>query len=72
MRYLDSYLTAAQRALLAGVNLKGYFIWSLIDNFEWNLGYSKRFGLIHVDHRTQRRIIKHSGYWVRDMIQNQG
>ena len=70
--YLDSYLTAAQRALVAGVNLKGYFIWSLIDNFEWNLGYSKRFGLIHVDQQTQRRIIKDSGYWMRDMIQNQG
>jgi beta-glucosidase len=70
--YLDGYLTAAQRAILAGVNLKGYFIWTLMDNFEWQEGFGKRFGLIHVDHRTQKRIIKDSGYWVRDLIQNQG
>ncbi len=70
--YLDSYLTAAQRAILAGVNLKGYFIWTLMDNFEWQEGYGKRFGLVHVDHQTQRRTIKDSGYWVRDMIQAQG
>jgi beta-glucosidase len=69
--YLDGYLTAAQRAMLAGVNLQGYFIWTLMDNFEWQEGYGKRFGLIHVDHQTQKRIIKDSGYWVRDMIQNQ-
>jgi beta-glucosidase len=69
--YLDSYLTAAQRAILAGVDLQGYFIWTLIDNFEWQEGYSKRFGLIHVDHQTQKRTIKDSGYWMRDLIQNQ-
>jgi beta-glucosidase len=42
-----------------------------VDNFEWNSGFSKRFGLVHVDHKTQQRIIKDSGYWVRDMILSQ-
>ena len=62
---------AAARAIDAGVNLKGYFIWTLMDNFEWQEGYGKRFGLIHVDHDTQQRTIKDSGYWVRDMIRSQ-
>jgi beta-glucosidase/6-phospho-beta-glucosidase/beta-galactosidase len=69
--YLDSYMTAAQRAILAGANLHGYCIWTLMDNFEWQEGYGKRFGLVHVDHTTQQRTIKDSGYWVRDMIRNQ-
>jgi beta-glucosidase len=61
----------AARALRDGVNLQGYFIWSLIDNFEWQAGFSKRFGLVYVDFATQRRIIKDSGYWVREMICHQ-
>lgn len=66
--YLDGYMDAAARAIRADVNLHGYFIWTLMDNFEWQEGYSKRFGLIHVDHATQQRTIKDSGYWVREMI----
>ncbi|NTU75716.1 MAG: family 1 glycosylhydrolase, partial [Anaerolineaceae bacterium] len=69
--FLEAYMNEAAHAIRAGVNLKGYFIWSLIDNFEWSLGYSARFGLVHVNHATQERTIKDSGYWVRDMIQNQ-
>ena len=69
--YLHGHFEAAARAIRDGVNLRGYFIWTLMDNFEWQEGYGKRFGLIYVDHQTQRRTIKDSGYWVRDMIRNQ-
>lgn len=59
--YLRSHLEAAHRAIRDGVRLKGYFCWSLIDNFEWSYGYSKRFGLVYVDYPTQKRIVKASG-----------
>ncbi len=59
--YLTAYLEACRHALADGVPLKGYFAWSLLDNFEWAFGYSKRFGLIHVDYTTQKRTIKDSG-----------
>lgn len=69
--FLEGYMEAAAQAIRDGVNLHGYFIWSLIDNFEWNSGFSKRFGLVYVDHRTQQRIIKDSGYWIRELICSQ-
>ncbi len=69
--FLEGYMEATAQAIRDGVNLHGYFIWSLVDNFEWNSGFSKRFGLVHVDHNTQQRIVKDSGYWVRDMIRSQ-
>jgi beta-glucosidase len=69
--FLEGYMDAAARAIEDGVNLKGYFIWSLMDNFEWSSGFSKRFGLVYVDHPTQERTIKDSGYWVKEMIQSQ-
>ena len=53
--YLDAHFRAAQRAIADGVDLRGYFVWSLLDNFEWAYGYSKRFGLIHVDYETLER-----------------
>ena len=49
--------------MTAGVPLKGYFAWSLMDNFEWAFGYRKRFGIVHVDYETQRRTVKASGHW---------
>ena len=55
-----------------GVPVLGYFYWSLMDNFEWTLGYSERFGLIFVDYPTQKRTIKYSGYWYRQVIKNNG
>jgi beta-glucosidase len=61
--YLRQHLKAAARAIAAGVPLKGYFVWSLLDNFEWGHGYSKRFGLIYVDYVTQRRVLKSSAKW---------
>ena len=63
LNYLREHLAELQRAIEAGVDVRGYFAWSLLDNFEWAQGYSKRFGLIHVDYATQRRIIKDSGQW---------
>lgn len=53
---------------IEGVPLKGYFVWSLMDNFEWALGYTKRFGIVYVDYPTQRRIVKDSGKWYSDII----
>ncbi len=61
--YLREHFVQAQRAIAAGVPLHGYFVWSLMDNFEWSHGYGKRFGLIHVDYATQARTIKQSGRW---------
>ena len=66
--YLEGYLQAAARAIREGVNLQGYFVWSLMDNFEWAEGYARRFGLIYVDYKTQARIPKASAAWYRDTI----
>jgi beta-glucosidase len=70
-QFLKAYMGKAAQAARDGANLRGYFVWTLVDNFEWATGFSKRFGLIHVDHSTQERAIKTSGYWVRDMIRAQ-
>lgn len=70
--YLKRYLKAAHDAINDGVNLKGYFVWSLMDNFEWMEGYSKRFGLIRVNYETQERTWKKSALWYRDVIKNNG
>jgi beta-glucosidase len=69
--YLEGYLDAAAGALAEGVPLRGYFAWSLLDNFEWAWGYWKRFGLIYVDYATLDRIPKGSFYWYRDFIAGQ-
>ncbi|MDO8767838.1 MAG: family 1 glycosylhydrolase, partial [Burkholderiaceae bacterium] len=53
------------------VDIRGYFYWSLMDNFEWNSGYAKRFGLIYVDYDTQQRTMKESAFWYRDFIDAQ-
>jgi len=66
--YLQGYMDAAARAIRDGANLHGYFIWSLTDNFEWSLGYGTRFGIVYVDYATQRRYVKDSGLWVKEMI----
>ncbi|MBX6355510.1 MAG: beta-glucosidase [Micromonosporaceae bacterium] len=64
--YLAEHVAACQRAIRMGVPLRGYFAWSLLDNFEWAWGYSRRFGLVYVDYATQQRIPKRSAYWFRD------
>jgi beta-glucosidase len=70
--YLQTHLKAVSNAIAQGSPVKGYYQWSLMDNFEWALGYDKRFGIVHVDFETQKRIIKDSGYWYRDQITNNG
>jgi beta-glucosidase len=65
--YLERHLEAAARAAAAGVPLGGYFVWSLLDNFEWSFGYTKRFGLVHVDYDTLTRTPKRSYHWLREL-----
>jgi beta-glucosidase len=72
IRYLRDHFAAAHQALAAGVPLAGYFVWSLIDNFEWAHGYSQRFGLVWSDYQTQKRILKDSAIWYRDVIRANG
>jgi beta-glucosidase len=66
--YLSEHLAACARAATAGVPLTGFYVWSLLDNFEWAYGYDKRFGIVHVDYATQARTIKDSGYRYADLI----
>lgn len=66
--YLRRHFAAAHRAMAAGVDLRGYQVWSLLDNFEWGYGYSKRFGIVRVDYETQERILKDSALWLRELI----
>lgn len=70
--YLRDHLIALHRAIQAGVDVRAYFVWSLLDNFEWTFGYSKRFGLVYVDYPTQRRIVKDSGEWYAQVIARNG
>jgi beta-glucosidase len=66
--YLQSHIAAVSRAVAEGAPVKGYFVWSLLDNFEWSYGYSKRFGIVYVDYPTLERVPKDSFYWYRDFI----
>lgn len=68
IKYLHGHLKALARATRHGVDLRGYFVWSLMDNLEWSLGYGKTFGLVHVDRKTLDRTVKDSGRWYRDVI----
>ncbi|MEW2557845.1 GH1 family beta-glucosidase [Streptomyces griseorubiginosus] len=69
--YLDSHVRALHKAVEAGVDVRGYFVWSLLDNFEWAEGYARRFGLVHVDFETQARTPKASYGWYRDLLRAQ-
>jgi beta-glucosidase len=66
--YIEAHLDAIGRAIEAGVPMAGYFVWSLLDNFEWAHGYSKRFGIVYVDYPTLERVPKASYRWYRDFI----
>ncbi|MDQ5823191.1 MAG: GH1 family beta-glucosidase [Chloroflexota bacterium] len=70
--YLREHLGAVREAMHEGVDMRGYFVWSLLDNFEWAEGYSKRFGIVYVDYPTQRRIVKDSGEWYAQAIAHNG
>jgi len=68
VNYVRDHIQAVDRAVALGADVRGYFYWSLLDNFEWNSGYTKRFGMFHVDYETQARLAKDSAYWYRDFI----
>ncbi len=70
--YFRTYLAELQRAIKDGADVRGYYAWSLMDNFEWSAGYSKRFGLFFTDYGRQRRIWKDSAYWYQDVIRKNG
>jgi beta-glucosidase len=72
VNYLKSHLRSANRAIQEDVPLAGYFVWTLMDNFEWAHGFSQRFGIVWVDFQTQARILKDSAYWYRQVIQENG
>jgi beta-glucosidase len=68
IRYLRDHIAQAGRAMADGVPLRGYLVWSLLDNFEWQFGYQMRFGLVHVDFDTLKRTVKESGHWYANVI----
>jgi len=70
--YIHRYLRGLKRAAAEGIPLGGYFYWSIMDNFEWGEGYKSRFGLVHVDYETQKRTLKDSAYWYREIIRSHG
>lgn len=72
VEFLYRYLSNVHKAIEDGANVQGYYLWSLMDNFEWAFGYTKRFGIIYVDYETKQRTIKQSGRWYSDVIKNNG
>jgi beta-glucosidase len=70
--YLRSHIRAVADAIAGGADVRGYFAWSLLDNYEWAQGYSKRFGLVHVDYATQQRTPKASAHFYKDVIRSNG
>jgi beta-glucosidase len=70
--FLTRYLRQIEKAIVDGVDIRGYFHWSILDNFEWAEGYKHRFGLIHVDYETQKRLPKDSAMWYRELIRTRG
>ena len=72
LNYLRDHFAAVRRAMQNGVPLAGYFVWSLMDNFEWAKGYTQRFGMVWVDYATQQRMPKDSALWYKEVIAKQG
>ena len=70
--YLDTHIRAVAAAITAGAEVRGYFVWSLFDNFEWSFGYSQRFGIVYVDFPSSARVPKVSAHWYRELIQAGG
>ena len=69
---MRNHLIALHRALHEGFDVRGYFLWSLLDNYEWAEGYAKRFGIVHVDYTTRQRTPKLSAYWYAKVIESNG
>jgi beta-glucosidase len=72
VRKREKNVLLLREAIQDGVDIRGYYVWSSMDNYEWAAGTSKRFGLIHVDFETQERVWKNSAYWYRDVILRNG
>ena len=70
--FLDLYISALQRANDDGADVRGYFLWTFLDNFEWDKGYTERFGIVYVDFKTQTRIVKDSAFWYQKIIESNG
>jgi beta-glucosidase len=70
--FLARYLKEFKRAVKDGIDARGYFLWSIMDNFEWAFGFKQRFGIIYVDYLTQKRILKDSAYWYKNIIKTNG
>ena len=70
--FLDRYLSALQQAGDEGADVRGYFLWTFLDNFEWDKGYTERFGIVYVDYETQERIVKDSAFWYQKVIEVNG
>ena len=70
IHFLNQYLLALESAANDGVEIDGYFLWTFTDNFEWSLGYTARFGIVHVDYETQQRTPKDSAYWYKNWIES--
>lgn len=70
--FLDKYLSALQCASDEGADVRGYFLWTFLDNFEWDKGYTERFGIVYVDFETQKRIVKDSAYWYQKIMEGNG
>ena len=68
IHFLRDHIEAMAEAVTAGADVRAYFVWSLMDNFEWAHGYSKRFGIVHVDYASQERTWKDSAHWYRDLV----
>ena len=72
IKYIRGFLYWICQAMKEGADIRGYYVWSLLDNWEWSAGYTYRYGLVHTDYDTQERIIKDSGLWFREMVHNRG
>ena len=70
--FLDAYISQLQKAVEEGIDVRGYFLWTFLDNFEWDCGYRERFGIVYVDYATQKRIVKDSGYWYQRIMESNG
>ena len=71
-RYVARHTAAVRQAIADGADVRGYFLWSFMDNFEWGFGFTKRFGMVHVDYRTQQRTVKDSGKWYAKAVRENG